>query len=148
MSLLVDLFHNSAAGYRAQYYRSVRTGESANEYALRQLVPPIIQLLGDVRKPTCPSWWVERSLLHSEAKLWIHQGLWLRHSKKSDGKLAVRRWLAYKWKKTHQQLWPRLIPRNETRIELKGGPLTIDGTPLTRSVKPTRGRQIFEAGYT
>lgn len=145
---LVDLFHNSAAGYRAQYYHSIKTGESANEYAVRQLVPRVRQLLDGVRKRTCPAGWVERSLLHREAKLWIHQGPWLRHPKKSDAQLGVRRWLAYKWNEKHKQLWPRLTPGNETRVDLKGAPLTLEGIPLMKSAKPNRARQIFESGYT
>lgn len=145
---IVDLFHNSAAGYRAQYYHSVKNGESANEYAVRQLVPRVMQLLGGVRKRTCPACWVRRSLLHPEAKLWIHQGPWLRRPKKTDRQLGVRRWLAYKWKKKHKQHWPSLIPRNETRIDLKGAPLRLDGTPLPKCLKPNRGQQICEAGFT
>ena len=145
---IVDLFHNSAAGYRAQYYQSVTNGESANEYAVQQLVPRVMRLLSAVRKRTCPGWWVQRSLLHPEAKLWIRQGPWLRHPKRSDRQLAVRRWLAYRWTKKHKQHWSSLIPKSETRIDLKGAPLTLDGTPLKKSLKPSRGRQIFEAGYT
>src|SRR5688572_33286648 len=34
----VDLFHNSATGYRAQYYKAVRNGELANEYAVHKLI--------------------------------------------------------------------------------------------------------------
>ncbi len=146
---LVDLFHNSAAGYRAQYHQSVTNGESANQYAVQQVVPRVMRLLGNVRKRTCPAWWVQRSLLHPEAKLWIHQGSWLRHAKKSDRQLAVRRWRTYRWDKKHKQHWSSLIPKHETRIDLKGGaPLTLDGTSLKKSLKPTRGRQIFEAGCT
>ena len=145
---IVDLFHNSAVGYRAQYYQSVTNGESANKYAVQQLVPRIMQLLSAERKRTCPGWWVNKSLLHPEAKLWIHQGLWLRRPKGSDYQLAVRRWLAYKWKKKHKQHWSTLVPQNETRIDLKGAPLTLDGIRLKKSLKPSRGRQIYEAGYT
>ncbi|MBM4128141.1 MAG: hypothetical protein FJ247_12460 [Nitrospira sp.] len=51
---IVDLFHNSSAGYRAQYYCSAMVGKLANDYALSKLAPRVIKLLGDVHKQTCP----------------------------------------------------------------------------------------------
>jgi hypothetical protein len=145
---IVDLFHNSAAGYRAQYYYRVKTGEWANQYVIRKLCPGVLQLLVDRGKRTCPVWWVERSLAHPEAKLWIHQGSWLRHARKSDGRLRIRRWLAYKWAEKHKDLWSSLAPGDETRIDIKGAPVALDGTPLSTSLKPTRGQQIHDAGFT
>ena len=79
---IVDLFHNSASGYRAQYYYSTKIGEVANRYALTQLRVRVINLLSKSQKRTCPLWWVEKSLQLSEAKAWIHQGIWLRSPKK------------------------------------------------------------------
>ena len=35
----VDLFHNSRCGYRAQYYLGMKTGEQANRYVIRGLLP-------------------------------------------------------------------------------------------------------------
>src|ERR1051326_7050118 len=60
---IVDLFHSSAGGYRAQYFHSVKNGEAANEYAVQQLVPRVVELLNGRQKRTCALWWVERSLL-------------------------------------------------------------------------------------
>ena len=59
----VDLFHNSWSGYRAQYYRGVRIGERANDYALKKLTPRIKELLAGHEERTCPGWWVGREII-------------------------------------------------------------------------------------
>ena len=144
----VDLFHNSAAGYRAQYYRSVKTGEIANEYAVRQLAVCIMQMLNGEYKRTCPAWWMEKSLVHPEAKLWIHQGRWLLIGQLSDRNLTVKRWLGSNPEKKKRRLWATLTPMNETRIDLKGAPLTLTGRSLPVSLKPGRSKDIYSVGYT
>jgi hypothetical protein len=144
----VDLFHNSAAGYRAQYYRSAKTGEIANKYAIRQLAPRVMEMLDGMHKRTCPSWWMGKSLVHSKAKLWIHQGRWLLLARLSDRNLIVNRWFNSNPTKKKRRLWATLTPMNETRIDLKGAPLTLDGRPLTISLKSGRSKDIHAVGYT
>jgi hypothetical protein len=150
-ALTVDLFHNSVSGYRAQYYKNSRNGERANEFALRKLAPRIKELLGGQEKRTCPWWWVEKSLLDPAAKMWIHQGLWLRY--RSHRHLLVARW-TQKQKQTSldkdrqkKANWASLTPHEETRIDLKGGFLTLDGVPLGE-LKETRSQDINELGFT
>jgi hypothetical protein len=126
----------------------VRTGEAANEYAVGQLAPRIIELLDCRQKRTCPLGWVKESLHHPEAKLWIHQGPWLRLGRETDRNLAVERWLRYRWDKQRKDHWASLTPEDETRIDLKGAPLTLEGRPYGRSLKPNRGEHIHCAGYT
>jgi len=144
----VDLFHNSAAGYRAQYYRSAAVGMTANQYAVRRLVPRITKSLKEMPKRTCPLWWVEKSLRNSEAKLWVHQGRWLRSPRKSDQNLLVKRWLGSNPAKRNRRLWVTLTPRKETQIDLKGGPLTLSGEQLTKPLKSGRSKDIHTVGYT
>ena len=88
----VDSFHNSASGYRAQYYQDPSLGDGANRYALELLVPRIEKLVHGREKRTCPWWWVERSLLDPSSKVWIHQGSWLRQARHVDRCLRVERW--------------------------------------------------------
>jgi hypothetical protein len=145
---MVDQFHNSSAGYRAQYYRSAMVGKLANDYALSKLVPRVIKLLGKVCKQTCPLWWVKKSLQHPEAKLWIHQGQWLRSPKKSDKNLMVKRWLNANSTKLKRRLWATLTPVSESRIDLKGAPLALSGQPLRGRLKENRSRDIHRTGYT
>ncbi|MBH0199063.1 MAG: hypothetical protein HP497_06520 [Nitrospira sp.] len=144
----VDLFHNSSAGYRAQYYRSAMVGRLANDYALSKLVPRVVKLLGNVRKQNCPLWWVKKSLQHPEAKLWIHQGQWLRSPKKSDRNLMVKRWLEANSTKLERRLWATLTPATEVRIDLKGAPLTLQGKLLRDRLKGRRSLDIHKTGYT
>lgn len=142
----VDLFHNSAAGYRAQYYSNVSTGEAANDYAVAWLTPHIVKFLHAAGKRSCPAWWAKNSLLQREAKIWIHQGSWLRLAKHSDRNLEVRRWQDPK--RPRRQAWAMLTPAHETRIDLKGAPLTLDGKPYSKNLKPNRGQDIHRRGYT
>lgn len=145
---IVDLFHNSATGYRAQYYSSVKTSEMANRYAVRQLSKRVMQLLNGKHKRTCPPWWMEKSLLHPKAKIWIHQGRWLLIGRFSERNLFVKRWLDSNPTKKKRRLWATLTPMNETRIDLKGAPLTLTGRNLNASLKQNRSQEIYAVGYT
>jgi len=147
-AMMVDLFHNSCTGYRAQYYHSAKTGEVANRYALSKLGPRVIDLLSKRHKRTCPLWWVRKSLQLPAAKAWIHQGPWLRSPKKGDRNLMVNRWLGANPPKKKRVLWATLTPATELRIDLKGAPLTLTGKPLTTRLKPRRSKDIHEVGFT
>jgi hypothetical protein len=150
-SSVVDLFHNSACGYRAQYWAGVKNGERANAYALEQLAPRLLELLKAVAKRTCPPDWVEKSIAHLDAKVWIHQGLWLRHAKKDHYLLHVDRWGRQRASTDAQRrkraTWASLIPDLETRIDVKGAFLTLTSEPLG-TMKPTRAHDIYELGFT
>jgi hypothetical protein len=149
----VDLFHTSARGYRAQYYQSIKAGQRANAYALRMLAPRVSELLHRFPKRTCPAAWVIRSLTDPAAKIWIHQGLWLRHAKTADAALFVKRWVHEQQstervdpdnecrKTTRGQLarWGMLAPKSETRIDIKGAFISLDGASLGK-LKKTRSK--------
>lgn len=147
---VVDLFHNGSAGYRAQYYASPELGDRANEYLLQELVPRICETVTSARRRTCPAEWVEKSLRAAGAKLWVHQGLWLRHLARSDRGLHIDRWLRYQWdsRQRHKRYWSQLTPSTETKIVVKGTPLTLDGGVAARALKPHRSRDIHVRGYT
>lgn len=147
----IDLFHNSASGYRAQYYHSCRLGIRANEFAVSQLAPVVLGLIAEHPKRTCPAWWVEKSLLDLHAKIWIRQGLWFRHAKVADRELLVKRWLDQQEcqdpDRRKKAVWGSLIPERETQLEIKGGFLTLDGKPLG-GLKPGRTKDLHELGFT
>ncbi len=148
----VDLFHNSAAGYRAQYYLAASNGDCANAYALKQLAPRIRKLVDGQAKRTCPCWWVEKSLLDANAKLWIHQGHWLRHAKRNDRHLRVLRWIDQQAcrdsDRRKKAVWASLTPNQEARLELKGGFLECETDKPLGSLKSTRAQDIHELGFT
>jgi hypothetical protein len=146
----VALFHNSRCGYRAQYYHSVQNGERANELAVRTLIPKVKELLAGGERAKWAL--VEKSLSSSEAKVWIHQGFWLRYRPLSDRKILVQRWVS-KLKSPlrcdrKKAMWGTLCASGENRIEIKGAFVDADGTQLSVSLKPFRGEQIHEFGFT
>ncbi len=147
----VDRFHNSASGYRAQYYHSAGNGKRANAYTLQHLTPRILALLTGNARRTCPLWWVERSLLDATAKVWIHQGRWLRLSSLADRQLRMARWAKHETssdrKLRKRAIWASLTPSQECRIDVKGGFLSLAGKH-GESVKPERAREIRRFGFT
>jgi hypothetical protein len=149
-SSAVDLFHNSRRGYRAQYYLGVRNGERANEYAVRALTPKVKELFAG--KKTSPWTWVEKSLSNSEAKIWIHQGLWFRYRRISDRIICIPRWASHlqslQRDDRKKALWGSLSASGESRIDIKGGFVDSNGNSLGGSLKPSRGQQIYELGFT
>lgn len=68
--------------------------------------------------------------------------------KKFDRNLMVKRWLKANPKDRKRLLWTTLTPATEVRIDLKGAPLTLEGKPLSASLKPRRSIDIHEVGYT
>jgi hypothetical protein len=150
-SSTVDLFHNSATGYRAQYYSSPEAGERANMYVVNTLATRIIKMLERSPKRTCPPNWVALSLRNEAAKVWIHQGRWLRNAKASDGVLFVPRWINERHAsdpvRRKRARWSVLAPDNECRVDVKGAYLQLDGASLG-TLKPTRPNDIHELGFT
>lgn len=147
----ISLFHSSRSGYRAQYYSSVTSGEQANRFALAVLVPRVGKLLRGKEKRGCSWSWMEKSLLDPTAKIWIHQGPWLRANARRDRSLFVKRWLraqADKHKDRRKKArWAMLTPSSEACLQLKGGFVSLSGMPVG-SFKETRSRDLHELGFT
>lgn len=144
----LDLFHNSRCGYRAQYFYSVENGELANAYTLQVLAPGIRKMLSGRQKRTCPWWWVEKSLLDREAKVWIHQGSWLRQRRNSDRNLCIQRWMVNAPSARRKALWGSLIPAGESNLDIKGGYVNLQGASFGTTLKPCRGIDIHKFGFT
>lgn len=148
----VDMFHNSASGYRAQYCHSVNTGERANKYAMESFTPRVIELLSGKIKRTCPVWLIEESLSDIHAKIWIHQGLWLRRAHNTDKHLFVEKWNKEQSNADKQikkkACWAGLTPGEEGRLDLKGAYFTLEGKPFGKRTKPNRGNDIHKYGFT
>ena len=148
----VDLFHSSASGYRAQYYHSVALGEFANRYAIQRLVPRVLDLLKGHEKHTCQRPWLEMSLGSDDAKVWIHQGHWIRYARAEDRILRIERWVHEESccpdpEGRKKARYAALTPSAESRIDLKGAFFTLTGQPLG-TLKPTRAWDIHDLGFT
>lgn len=146
----VDLFHSSSAGYRAQYYVTPDLGERANSYAVAALSALIATEMRASPKRSCSSEWAGLSIHAPDAKVWIHQGRWLRTLAGNLRQLQVERWRGLPASASEQQrraIYSQLTPWFENRIDFKGGFVSLDGE-LFGTLKPARSMQIFERGFT
>jgi hypothetical protein len=156
---VVDAWHNSRGGCRAQYYLSPRLGVAAERDALDALLPLIkSSIKGDPRSSLFLV-----SLKDQNAKIRIFGGQWIRRPRKTDRKLRVPEWTRC-WqqnipgKLTDDQKrarklarWGALIPNNETRIEIKGGwvhGLTHESYGRPAEDKMNRPEELHKYGFT
>lgn len=148
---IIDLFHNSNSGYRAQYYVSPASGDKANQYALEKIVPLVLKELAKKKDFQ----WLQESLLGEDSKIWIHQGIWLRFRRKIDRNLLVPRWdrRSSKDKKERKlSVWSMLTPNEEKHLIVKGTWLNPQGNPMPEKYKPKsikeRSCHIHYTGFT
>ena len=147
----VDLWHNGRGGYRAQYYLEPETGERANRLALDRLSNIVAaQIEQDQhRRHHWPR--AQVSLLHPAVRLWVYQGLWLRHPAPEDQALRVERWQSHASSAVRDVRklvrWGGLAPR-ETRIRMIGQWLRdADRKPDAGPPKPKRPQRISDYGF-
>lgn len=146
---MLDTFFNSASGYRAQYLLDPEQGNRANRYLLDRALPKILRALNGRRAD--PKF-VEDSLSHSWAKVWIHQGLWLRRARREQRVILVPTWqqefTSQDKKRRTLSRWGALAPDNESRMLLKGGYILSSkelrvGKPLSK-----RACELHDLGFT
>jgi hypothetical protein len=147
----IDLFHNSASGYRAQYLLGTSQGEAANRYALDELLPIVVPLLIK-RRPNFPSVILEQSLRHPWTKVWIHQGVWLRRARRDQQVLHVPDWEARSDPSISRVRklvrWGTLAPDAEPAFVLKGGFVLPDGSHRLGQPPKNRAEDIHTCGFT
>jgi hypothetical protein len=149
---IVDLWHNSRGGYRAQYLLSPACGEEANGYAFERLLPVVERCIE--RDAIRRRHWekASQSIRHKSTRLWIHQGTWFRQRRCQDRILLVPQWQSHAESPCEsirkRVIWGSLIPGYEMRIEMKGQWLDGDGTPLIAPPKPKRAEDINQFGFT
>jgi len=149
-ALPIALFHSAATGYRAQYFLDPRLGEQANRFAAAEIGAVVMGQIASAPKRTCADPWLQATVGDDEAKVWIHQGRWLRSPKRSDKLLHVTRWAvdhAQDLYSRKRRRYAQLVPWTENRLEFKGGFATLDGRPLG-TLKPDRTRHLHEEGFT
>jgi len=148
----LDLFFNSCTGYRAQYYEAEALGDAANRIAIEAILSSLISraLYPRTRKPAGE---VARASLEAPAaKLWIHQGSWLRRCRLAERVLIVPRWqagLSSEQPRTRKLArWGSLAPAAETRVVVKGA-FILDGRPIELGKAPeARAGQLHTLGFT
>ena len=116
--------------------------------AVSRLAARVLTLLSKSRPQTLALEWLERSLAHPEAKVWIHQGHWLRMRRVGDRNLRVVRWTQAELHHPMQRVWATLTSADEPCITLTGAPCTLGGDFLSKPLKPDRAMNLHERGYT
>lgn len=148
---VLDQFFNSASGYRAQYLLRAALGDKANRLVIRTILPEVLATL-DRESRSNQRALVKSSLLHPWAKVWIHQGLWLRRARREHRVLLIPAWQrqlsANDRRRRKLVRWGALAPSRETRFLLKGG--YVRGRKWLKVGKPsvTRARELHELGFT
>ncbi len=148
----VDLFHNGASGYRAQYYLRTEHGKAADRYLIDSLLPWLKCACAAQPKRDCCWEFIKASLCHSDAKIWIHEGAWLSDNRDTDRNLIVERWErnahAITLRHRFEASWAHLTPDTETQLELKGGCIDETFEPIDVLLKPHRSQELHDHGYT
>jgi len=148
----LDLFFNACTGYRAQYYEAEEVGVAANRMAVDAMLPALISqaIYPRTRKPAEDL--ARASLEAKAAKLWIHQGPWLRLCRRAERVLAVPRWqigLTSEDRRTRKLArWGSLVPATEARVVVKGA-FILDGRPAALGKTPhVRASELHTLGFT
>ncbi len=148
----LDLFFNSRSGYRAQYYEAEELGDAANRLAVDALLLKLVPQAICARTRRSASELARASLEAASAKIWIHQGLWLRLCRHRERVLTVPRWqfgLSSEDRRTRKLArWGALAPVTEERIVVKGA-FILDGRPANFG-KPhgVRASELHSLGFT
>ena len=147
----VDLFQNSATGYRAQYLAGPPLGDQANRLVLDTLLPDTYRLIEKLR-PSLPQTFVKASLGHPWVKIWVHQGPWLRSARREDRVLHVAKWEPKLRSDDERERklarWGMLAPEFEKSFVIKGG--FVQPTGQVRLGEPPKNRPIdlHTCGFT
>jgi hypothetical protein len=103
-------------------------------------------------KRGCNWEFIEASLRHPDAKVWIHQGRWLRWKKRADRNLSVDTWLAnaktMPLRDKRIPIWAQLTPNGECQLDLKGGFVDEKLESIGKPPKPHRSKELSDFGYT
>lgn len=153
--ILVDLFHNSRTGYRAQYFYSEEQGEVANKYALEELIGSPFSRFLDIsyKKDSETKLKILDSITHPNSKIWIHQGPWMhpKHGMKIHRNLHVSKWKAH-LTDTNSIIVNKvrlgiLTPDDEIGLTIIGEFLDSNGN-VPSFVRKNRPREINLYGFT
>jgi hypothetical protein len=147
----VDLFHNSAAGVRAQCLRDVTIGGEALDHARNVLRDRAVELLEFQRLTPPFREFALKSLGEESTKIWIHQGKWCRHAKVDVRELRIREWEESKPScKRGKQLvrYGSKAPTDPPLIDVLGGLFTARGDPFAGKPSDSRPRNVNRFGFT
>src|SRR5207237_3465779 len=97
--------------------------------------------------------WTEAagSICHPQTRIWIYQGIWCRNAKLEQRLLRASGWRIITESSSERERklvnWGMLVPKNETKIVLKGQWLRKDGKPLREPPKKYRAVEVSWYGF-
>jgi hypothetical protein len=153
-SRIVDVFHNGAGGYRAQFWRSPQLGEMGNRTVLDMIALRLAKLRRGRRDidflwPTLFS-----SISSAAAKIWIQENDgsgWRDDTRPEKLDLFVEDWTTrdseFSISKRVVRNWSKLAPEHVSYVDIKGGWLNRQLEPI-ETFKPQRSIEIHSIGYT
>lgn len=152
-----DVFFNSPAGYRAQYYIAPSLGIRQNSSLIQSLLPRLLDYVQRHPQPQMTFEEAKSSLLLSQSKIWIQE-------ENDDAlfgseltvDLTVDRWVTQAkiaWNESsaneqrHKAVRGVLAPIH-TVLEIKGGWIAGDGNQRVDPEKIRRAEDISEYGFS
>lgn len=148
---LVDLFHNSATGIRAQCLHSIELGDVALDHARDALRCRAIELAAERSTGPISMDVIRESLGLNSTKVWIHQGPWVRRARIDDRHLRIARWEAHETsdcrKIRNLVRYGSKAPERLDAIDLIGGWLPPSAGVAGKG-PGARARQIHAYGFT
>lgn len=156
-SEICDVFFNSPAGYRAQYYIAPSLGILQNSTLIQSLLPRLLAYAQKHPQPRMTLEEAKKSLLLPQSKIWIQE-------ENDDAlfgseltvDLIVDRWVTQAkiaWNESgsneqrHKAVRGVLAPTN-TSLEIKGGWVAGDGIERVDPEKNRRAEDISEYGFS
>jgi len=150
----VDQFHNSCAGYRAQFLSSPALGDEANALVIAALLPHVLHRLEQFPLRRWDATHAQTSLRSDAIKAWIRQGHWLWHARGHCEELLVPNWIA-RSKDSDERVrrrvrYGRQLPGNTDAIVIKGAWVDALGSPASSPPKSRseRSDHIHRDGFT
>jgi hypothetical protein len=148
----IDKFHNSATGYRAQYFEGTRVGDLANRFAVDAFLPSIVGESVKGGKNGIDVQLLRECLLSERTKIWIKEGTWWRCCRKNERVLLVPRWQEFLNAEDpdarKRARWGSLAPMSEHRIVIKG-PWLVNDRPAPVGKDPVvRANNLHLQGFT
>lgn len=147
----VDVFHNSASGVRAQCLHSVSLGRQALDYARDELRSRAIELLQDRGLTRALRDFAHLSLGDDSAKVWIHQGTWVRHARADVHDLRIAKWegcVPVSEAEAKLLRYGSKAPEKPALIDILGGLYDEIGTAKPGKPPLHRPDQVHRFGFT
>ena len=152
-SARLDRFFSSSCGYRAQYLVAPSEAHLADLYVIESVLRLALANLALRPHRFVDSAFLEASLSHPWAKVWPHQGLWVRQARHCDRVLLVPQWqhqlrITNLSRRRKLAIWGSLAPSGEQVLQVKGGFVRTGENLCLGKSQSERAKELHELGFT